>query len=427
MEYMLVLAKNHEEVYEEALGTYDLKFASLVAAHSQLDPKEYREDLAQLSSMSASERNFVIAKRVGKYEDALKFCTEFQTKEQVLIFAIEHELFLPAMQLFADELSLFRTLLAAYAESHMRQCNFSEAACIYIRANDQLKAAEAYRDAGDHLAAIACFRSAKGNRESRHFIESVADKLEDLGKSKERAFVLAECLGELLSAVECLCSAGEWLSALEIASRTTEAWKYVNDQMIDSSISQVHEMKESSTKIKEKGNRLAFVREVKAKKAQREEEESSDVYPESEVSSIASDFTFGSDATSASELSTAASLTIASTSSKRDRYAARRKAKAEKRKKRVPEGHPQEEEYLVEYLRKLVPREQYLSDVRSLVNGLVLASRLSDAAALQSACKDLVDSALLLPEDVTQGLHYIRDKSWLLGVLSDREFQGTIN
>mmetsp|Transcript_8146 Transcript_8146/g.24527 ORF Transcript_8146/g.24527 Transcript_8146/m.24527 type:complete len:1098 (+) Transcript_8146:220-3513(+) len=418
MDYMLVLAKSHEEVYQEALATYDLKIASLVAAHSQLDPKEYRDDLTELSSMSASERNFTIAKRIGRYEDAFKFCTEFQTKEQTLEFAIEHELFLPAVNHFKKEDSLLKRVLEAFADSKIKNGKYSEAACLFIEAGSMQKAAEAYRDAGNYLSAIACSRNVQGPEENKPFLESVADRLEDLGRSKERAFVLAECLGELQSAVECLCSAGEWINALETASRTTGAWNYVSDQMLDSSRSQVNEMNESSTKIEEKGNRLAFVREVKAKKLHREEEEGSDMYPESEISSLASDFTFGTDATSTSELSTAASLTIASTSKKKDRYAARRKAKAEKRKKRVPEGHPQEEEYLVEYTRKLIPRQQYLADVRTLIDGLILISKSHEAAALQSACQELVNKSISLPEDVTQGFSYIHDKSWMLDVLS---------
>mmetsp|Transcript_23886 Transcript_23886/g.93964 ORF Transcript_23886/g.93964 Transcript_23886/m.93964 type:complete len:1074 (-) Transcript_23886:2257-5478(-) len=385
MDYLLILSKNQEEVYAAALATYDLRLASLVVAHSQLDPRAHREELESLQALPELNRKFEIASRVGKFNEALQFLRVFETSDVVIKFACEHELYASAILLFDGDSESVKVVKEAYALSCMEKCLYAEAAGLYQSTGHFLKAAEAYLESGDYLMSMSCARLELSGEQLDSFLRQVATRLESESKPRDAAYVLSECLGEPEAAVEVLCSAGEWRHAFDISTRH-KALRLVEGlvvpQMVLSLESRITELSELNVKLTERSGRLQVVRDLKSRRREREDDESSDIFPESDAGSMVSDFTFGSHTSQATDL-TGPSLTIGSTSAKREKYAARKRAKAQKKRKRIVQGHPQEEEYLVEYLRNAVILEQSVDDVVDLIMAFVFVRRMDEAANLQ--------------------------------------------
>lgn len=175
----------------------------------------------------------------------------------------------------------------------------------------------------------------------RQFVESVANKLEELGDVKGCGYILSDYLGHFERAVEILCGAGEWSNAIEVCGKSGDEsdlkTRVLIPLVVENADSRIVELIETTEKLLEKTNRLRVVRQMKEKKKEREDDEGSDIFSESDAGSIASDFTFGSGATATTAVSTTASLSLKSTSTKRDRYAARRKHRTEKKRKRITE------------------------------------------------------------------------------------------
>ncbi|KAJ8906815.1 hypothetical protein NDN08_003301 [Rhodosorus marinus] len=419
MDYLLILSKNQEEVYAAALATYDLRLASLVVAHSQLDPKAHREELESLQALPELNRKFEIASRVGKFDEALQFLRVFETSDVVIKFACEHELYASAIPLFAGDSDSVKVVKEAYALSCMKKCLYAEAAGLYQSTGEFMKAAEAYLESGDYLMSMSSARLELSGEQLDSFLREVATRMESESKPRDAAYVLSECLAEREAAVDVLCSAGEWRHAFDISTRHKELGLIeglVVPQMVLSHESRITELSELNIKLTERSRRLQVVRDLKSRRREREDDESSDVFPESDAGSMVSDFTFGSQTSQATDL-TGPSLAIGSTSAKREKYAARKRAKAQKKRKRIVQGHPQEEEYLVEYLRNAIILEQSVADIVDLIMAFVFVGRMDEAGNLQRSLIEVLNTCGSFPEDVLEGKDHVHQRSWVLHML----------
>eukprot|EP00189_Rhodosorus_marinus_P011918 CAMPEP_0184742766 /NCGR_PEP_ID=MMETSP0315-20130426/5729_1 /TAXON_ID=101924 /ORGANISM="Rhodosorus marinus, Strain UTEX LB 2760" /LENGTH=722 /DNA_ID=CAMNT_0027213777 /DNA_START=140 /DNA_END=2308 /DNA_ORIENTATION=- len=423
MDYLLILSKNQEEVYSAALATYDLRLASLVVAHSQLDPKAYREELESLQALPELKRKFEIATRVGKFDEALEFLRVFETSDVVIKFACDHELYASAVRLVAGDSDSLIVVKEAYALSCMEKGLYAEAAGLYQSTGEFIKAAEAYLESGDYLLSMSSARLELSGEQLDSFLREIATKLESDGNPRDAAYVLSECLSEREAAVEVLCSAGEWRRAFDISTRHKELGLVeglVIPQMVLSHESRMTELSELNIKLTERSRRLQVLRDLKSRRREKADDESSDVFPESDAGSMVSDFTFGSHTSQATDLSSP-SLTIGSTSAKREKYAARKRAKAQKKRKRIVQGHPQEEEYLVEYLRNSVIMEHSVADIVDLIMAFVFVQRMNEAGKLQRSLIEVLNTCGSFPEDVLEGKDHVHQRSWVLDMLMIEE------
>lgn len=438
LDYLFVLVKNEEQVYGHALGTYDLDLALLVAKSSRMDPADYSRELRDLRGMEEFMLRYTIDLKLERYDSALRHLHACGAERQMDCMALchEHALYETALDLYHENDVVRKEVLQGYASHLAAIGRHEEAAAVFVRNGDWKQAASSYRDSGLWQLAIGAITRADGveMEERTALFASVGEMLAETGRAVEAARIRVALLDDFDGAIEGLAAAEEWEVALEIASTHTSsesfptAWASITELISEGGDAMVTELVENKIKVRDRRNRLGAVRERKRliqERLQGEDGErhngdaDSDVFSASTASSLGSnlsDVTFASK-TSATSLYTSLSGTGALSAAKLEKQAERRRRKASR--KRIREGHPREEEYLVGYLRKLVPAAFVRKRVRCTVRALACTGRLEQAKLILSEMTEYVAEAAMLPADVlnTEELRSaVQSTDWDLGV-----------
>ena len=106
-----------------------------------------------------------------------------------------------------------------------------------------------------------------------------------------------------------------------------------------------------------------------------------------------------SNSTASSFASDISDLTFVGRTSTRS-VAKQRVPKSKRIKKKVREGHVHEEQYLVQYLRRLVPSDHLLRRVRNLANSLVFFREATRIELLLYALEELKKASEEMPDDI---------------------------
>ncbi|KAA8496428.1 Elongator complex protein 1 [Porphyridium purpureum] len=453
VDYIIVLASSDAElVYTEALGTYDLRIAAMVAARSQLDPKEFGEQLKWLHQLPEHRRKFEIDCICKRYASALEHLVQdeatAQNRESCVAFAVRHHLYSQAMRLFAksdsdtDKYSLYcvREAYAAYLLDHDGQ-PFA-AGSMYL-VNGQLhEAARAFRDGCDFEMALDVARRVPSLMDAspthRDFVTSVADTLLEHGRIADCANVRVTHLKDGWGALELVLEHELWLDAVRIIAElgSDETFGKTARERLESCVHAAHDkwmdlLRSNLSKTQERHERLLHVRRMQADLRERLAREaelqteggndaSSDVFSDTTAnSSIASNFTFASQSTAASlgggstiammsEGESSASDSAASKAAKvhlgrENGSSTSKKATYKAKKKRIKPGHPQEETYLAQYLQNFIPSAGMALSVGALINVCLYLGDIRRASAVYSLFTTFCEGICALPDDVVEG------------------------
>lgn len=450
IDYLFVLCKDDAVLYKHALGTYNLSLAVLVAKTSkELDPAEYTEELRSLHQMSEHERHFEIDLKLGRNEKALrhlyslekgcdkhidstteangsidsKFTCEGSFARSVS-FAIEKALFHVALELFRDNGGILNRIRSAYGAHLMTLEKYSLAATVFLASGDVLNAAHSYDLNGNWKLAIGAISRCDLTESKRlEFIEGVAQRLEEREKTRDFAYIIATYLKDVDGALDRLLSAELWSDAIELVSRgpIKERWKAVEDAVITAGTTLTEDLKSTATKVRERGSRLLVVKETKRILRERISAqggiagEGSDVFSATTASSFVSnvsDLSFVG-RSAATSVYTTASGTVSSAQKRKEKQAQRRNKKS--LRKRVKEGHPREEDYLVQYLKNMIPGEFLNNRVEKMTIALLFFRIEELGTRVASAMDTLVDECERLPDDVLESEEVkerLRQRPW---------------
>lgn len=407
LDYLFVLVKNEEKVYEYALGTYDLSLALFVARSSQMDPAEYSPELKAFSTMEETRRKHAIDMRLERYDRALRHlhaCGE-DTHKACVVLCHDHGLYEMGLSLFRADAAITKQLLHGYGRQLDGAQRYGEAAAAFARAGDLVAAHRSYRAGGLwELAAAAAARADVMPEKRDVLLEQLAEELVEGGQPRAAATVRLQHLGDASGAADVLVVAEEWDAAFAAAGAPGgEVWQAVAGAVTEGAAGVLSTLRENAGKLHERCARLSAVRAAKATLARTTAPaDGSDAFSESSATSLGSrlsDVTFGSRSAATSVYSTAASaVTGPLTAARLEKVAERRRRKRER--KRVREGHPREEEALVAYLRKLAPTEFLAGRVERVGRALLFLGEVAKARELVEAMRALVAEALLLPDDV---------------------------
>lgn len=464
MDFLFVLVKNEKLVYEYALGMYDLNLAAFVAECSQMDPAEYIKELHGLRNLQDSNENekmYQIDMRLKRYSKALKHlfaCGECKYRECISL-CHEHGLYETGLSLFNDHKDIRIDLLKGYG-IHLRdnENKYEGAAAAFTSIELWKHAAECYRMERKWEMAIYCIGKCVdlSDGEKKEIYGDIADELADSGMHVASARIRASVVGDIEGALEVLCNADEWDTAFEIVNTSQLIMIGLNEENKESInghretikrfVIEGYEtlktmLKENNSKLKERGHRYNILKELSDKlkggmtsnanntnnncnnnnNNNNNEDDESDVFSATSASSIGSNL---SDVTFTSKTSTSATSLYSSithsqagplSSAKLDKQAQRRKHRASK--KRIREGHPNEREYLITYLRKLIPRQFVRTRVENMIRALVFIGAIHQAVIIADEMMDLVEIALSLPDDVVDNdvrEELTSERSWLV-------------
>ncbi|KAI0559629.1 Elongator complex protein [Gracilaria domingensis] len=420
VDYLFVLLKDEERVYNHALGMYDLKLASFVAESSQMDPAEFSKELRMLHGMNENYRKYNIDMKLERYDSALRhlFACGKEKFGQCVSLTHEHQLYEPALQLFSGEEDIISDLLNGYGNYLQRSGSFDDAAAVFIRNGDLQQASICYQKGGRwQLAINAVSRLTLSDEQKCSMYDVISTGLAEAGNMIDAAKIKGTLMKDIGSAVELLVTGEEWEAAFELLTlwspnlatkdEAQDLWERLVDDIKEGYEALSSTISENRSKLRERRNRLETLRESKeairqrlGSKAAGDDEAGSDVFSATTASSIASnlsDVTFTSK-TSMTSLYTSLNQTGPLSAAKLEKQAEKRRRKAAK--KRIRQGHPREEEALVAYLRKLIPSDFLRERVNKTCRALLYVGRVAEVGKLVEEIKTYLSESLLLPEDV---------------------------
>ncbi|KAJ9642548.1 putative elongator complex protein 1 [Coniosporium tulheliwenetii] len=135
------------QLYDHALGLYNLDLALLIAQQSQKDPREYLPYLQSLQEMPLLRRKFTIDDHLGRYSKALSHLHSLEATQELQGYVQKHELYAAALNLYKYQQEHLNSIMRLYADFLNSRNRFKEAGIAYEYLNDHASATTAYRAA----------------------------------------------------------------------------------------------------------------------------------------------------------------------------------------------------------------------------------------------------------------------------------------
>uniref|UniRef100_UPI00358E7191 elongator complex protein 1 n=1 Tax=Myxine glutinosa TaxID=7769 RepID=UPI00358E7191 len=383
LKYLLFLV-DVNELYEHALGTYDLQLALMVAEKSQKDPKEYLPVLNELKQMDEHYRRYTIDHHLGRHRKALvhlRNCGPGQFP-MLLNLAQEKNLFQEALKFYPHDSSEYQELSKGYAEKLGEQGHLEEAGLVLARCGLWHSALEAFQSAGSwQLALSAAARLSFSSDGIARLARSLAVKLKEQRRYTNAACVLDQYAGDYEAAVVVLIEGHAWEEALRLVhkySRLDLVETHLMPALLEACAEQLLVLQAWRVQFERHRWRLTVVREKREQvdidsPGHIETGLSCDQYSdvESNLSSLKSHYT-------------QSNSRISGRSSKNRR-------KAERKKLSLKEGSANEELALLNALSTLAcDADKATDEIGSLLRMLVLFSHEGEACELQETLSDML-------------------------------------
>lgn len=125
-EHICFLADSNQ-LYDHALGIYDLDVALLIAQQSQKDPREYLPYIQSLQEQSTLRRKFTIDNDLKRYGKALIHLHEMDAFDEVQSFIQKQEMYSAAIELYKYRQDRLEVLMRLYADHLIVQRSFKKA------------------------------------------------------------------------------------------------------------------------------------------------------------------------------------------------------------------------------------------------------------------------------------------------------------
>ncbi|KAF2142551.1 uncharacterized protein K452DRAFT_350880 [Aplosporella prunicola CBS 121167] len=392
------------QLYDTALGLYNLEVALLVAQQSQKDPREYLPYVQGLGEMSQLRRQFTIDDNLGRRSKALKHLHELDTFDELNLYTEKHELYSDAIALHKYQPERLRETMALYAAYLNSRNRFREAGIAFEYLSDYTSATEAYRAANMWREALFSATSVPlPETEITSLAEALADTLTETKDFYAAATIHLDYLNDLEAATRVFCKGYFFAEALRVVGlrRRLELVESVIDPgLIEGSAAMTEMLAECKGQL---GAQVPRLRELRQKKAEDPLAfyegagggEGGDI-PDN-VSVAATDTTSGGTFMTRYTNRTG---TVNTTSTRRTSKNRRRE---ERKRARGKKGSVYEEEYLVSSIGRLIERvNQINEEVARLVEGLMRRGMRERAAAVEAIMADVVEAATSSVEEVFQ-------------------------
>uniref|UniRef100_A0A8C1VFR0 Elongator complex protein 1 n=1 Tax=Cyprinus carpio TaxID=7962 RepID=A0A8C1VFR0_CYPCA len=393
LKYLLFLV-NVNELYEHSLGTYDFDLVLMVAEKSQKDPKEYLPFLNMLKTLEPNYQRYTIDKHLKRYRKALHHLSKCGEEHftELLSLVKDQRLYSDALELYPSDSEQYKTLSVAYAEHLVEQQQAEQAGLLLWRCGENARALQAF---------ISCTSWRNALAVATHIPlppEQLALLARDLAgrdlcharRHAEAALCLEQYAKDCEEAISALIQGAAWEEALRLIylyNRQDIIETDLKSALLDAHSNQTSFLESQKALFNRHKNRLAVVRELKAKA--RLELFDAELY--SEASSVLTGSHLGSKYSRSNSR-------ISSRSSKNRR-------KAEGKKHSLKEGSPFEDIALLNALTQIITIVDKMR-VHSLLKALVLFQSDGAASSLQRDYGELLQlMETALPEIWTENLH----------------------
>lgn len=216
VEHICFLADVYQ-LYDHALGLYDLDVALLVAQQSQKDPREYLPYVQALGEMPQLRKQFTIDNDLKKHGKALGHLFTLDDFEELKSYMSKHELHQEAINLHRYQAQRLNELMSIYADFLNSRNRFREAGIAYEYLNDHASACDAYRAANMWRE---CLSSATllplPEEETNSMAESLAEGLAEATDHYAAATIHLDYLNDVEGAVRAFCKGHYYAEAMRV-------------------------------------------------------------------------------------------------------------------------------------------------------------------------------------------------------------------
>lgn len=386
LKYLLFLV-NVNELYEHSLGTYDFDLVLMVAEKSQKDPKEYLPFLNMLKTLEPNYQRYTIDKHLKRYRKALHHLSKCGEEHftELLNLVKDQRLYSDALELFSSDSQQYKTLSVAYAEHLVEQQQAEQAGLLLWRCGETVRALQAFVNCTSWRNALAvATRIPLSPEQLTQLARDLAEKLLEARRHTEAALCLEQYAKDCEEAISALIEGAAWEEALRLIylyNREDIIETNLKAAILDAHSSQMSFIESQKVLFIRHKNRLAVVRELKAKARLELFDEEGPDCADAELYSEASSVLTGSHLGSKYSHSNSR---ISSRSSKNRR-------KAEGKKYSLKEGSPFEDIALLRALIQIITVvEKMKEEVHSLLKVLVLFQFDAQASGLQRDYSDLL-------------------------------------
>ncbi|GLI58497.1 hypothetical protein VaNZ11_000228 [Volvox africanus] len=399
----LLLYADADELYNTALGMYDMPLAYMVVVNAQKDPGEYLSELQRFAAISppALQRH-ALDMSLRRYSSALRNLAQAgpQHFEQALQLARERGLMRQLLKLYEDDLDRRPVVLDAYGEHLETLKRYEDAALSYMAAGRLEKALHAYRSAGRwRMVFVVAGQLEYDEAAVQSLAADVVEELVAGGQAADAAEVLLSYLGDVDNSVRTYTQAREWREAMRVSyahGRSDLVETVVVPAAADGAAALLADARESEDRIRKYIQRLKDVRArrlaMTAAVAAAEEDGAAHGMADdllSDVVSLVSGLSIYTDATAqghgGSMVASGFSASSRAPSTVGGRKAHRQGKKLQKAGTRIRQGSPLEEASLVSHVHGLAPRAVVLEQAGQLGELLVVLGHQEDARTLQRA------------------------------------------
>ncbi|KAF9647728.1 Elongator complex protein 1 [Thelephora ganbajun] len=190
-------------LFDLALGMYDFSLVLMIAQHAQKDPREYLPFLRGLRSLETNYQKFKIDDHLKRYEKALRNLSNAGPDRfgEATAYVEKHRLYDLALSIW-EGTENYKSVLNVYGEHLFERREFSQAALVFVQAEDPAKAMISYEKALEwrELFDLAV-RESTPEDELAEMGLRVADDLSSKRRYAEAATVLLDYAGDVRQAV----------------------------------------------------------------------------------------------------------------------------------------------------------------------------------------------------------------------------------
>jgi elongator complex protein 1 len=384
------------QLYDTALGIYDLDVALLVAQQSQKDPREYLPYLQRLQDMEPLRQRFAIDNDLKRYPKALGQLHALDAFDEVKSYAAKHELYTQAIELYRYDNARLLDLMRIYADFLSSRNRYKEAGIAYEYIGDFASAFENYRStAGLWRECLTC--AALVEMEDTRIADVARDLAEACEESKDytsAATIHLEYLDDLPTAIATLCKAFSFADAIRLAARHRQPsllTSTIDPGLIDASATLTELLADMRTQLHHQLPRLRDLRHKKLLDPMSFLDSGADApHPDipDDISLAPTDATTSA-GTFMTRYTHQSTGTLATNATRKTHKNRRRE---ERKRARGKKGTVYEEEYLVSSVERLMVRlNETADDQARVVEGLMRRGMRERAVAVEAAFAEVWD------------------------------------
>ncbi|KAK3714213.1 putative elongator complex protein 1 [Vermiconidia calcicola] len=391
------------QLYDAALGLYDLDVALLVAQESQKDPREYLPYLQELHDMQPLRQQFKIDDDLKRNKKALSHLYALEAFDELKAYMAKHELYAAAIDLFRYDTARLSELMQLYADFLSSRNRYKEAGIAYESISDYASAYGAYRAANMWRECLASAAIVPLNQdELLTLAQDFADGLEEAKDYAAAAAVNLDHLDDLENSARLLCKGYHFAEAMRqvtLRRRPELVAKIIDPGLVEVSATMTELLAEMKSQLAAQVPRLRELRQKKADDpmAFLDGADGGDGDVPDNISLAPTD----ASTSGGTFMTRYTNRSVGTLETNATRKTSRNRRREERKRARGKKGTVYEEEYLVNSIARLIERVNEIGeDLSRLVEGLMRRNMRERAVAVQAAMDDIIEAVKSCTDEV---------------------------